>query len=316
MSDGSIRGARRLVVNGDDFGLAAPVDEGIALACERGILTSTSLMVAGDSAADAVRIARALPRLAVGLHLTLVQGRAILTAAASDGLTGADGRFRNQPVLAGLAYWFSPRLRAAVAREVRAQLEAFRATGLTLSHVDGHLNVHLHPLVRRILLQLAAEFEVRAVRLTREPLLRNLRFDARHAPRKAVERVVFAILSELARRSFVRSPGRPVVFVDSVFGMHQSGACDETYVRHVLETLPPGAHELYCHPATHQTEGMRRAMPGYRPRAELEALIAPAVRELVVRREVELVSYAALATDAAAAPAPGLTSAAERRDRA
>src|SRR3954469_16501974 len=62
---------RELIVNADDFGLCAAVNEGIVLAHERGIVTSTSLMVSRDGAAEAAAYARSHPRLSVGLHIDL-----------------------------------------------------------------------------------------------------------------------------------------------------------------------------------------------------------------------------------------------------
>ena len=59
---------RRLIVNADDFGLAAGVNEGIIEAHVNGVLTSTSLMIERSAAADAVRLARAHPALSIGLH--------------------------------------------------------------------------------------------------------------------------------------------------------------------------------------------------------------------------------------------------------
>src|SRR5262249_54191138 len=93
---------RRLVVNGDDFGLAPEVNQAIVRAHREGILTSTSLMVAAPAAREAVELARAEPRLAVGLHLVLVQGRSALRTESLGGLARADGSFREQAILAGI----------------------------------------------------------------------------------------------------------------------------------------------------------------------------------------------------------------------
>lgn len=60
---------RVLVVNADDLGLAPGVNRGIVEAHERGIVTSASLMVLRPAAAEAAELTRALPELAVGLHL-------------------------------------------------------------------------------------------------------------------------------------------------------------------------------------------------------------------------------------------------------
>lgn len=67
-------GARYLIVNGDDFGMSRGVSRGIAEAHQRGILTSTSLMVDRPAAAEAARLARQAPELSVGLHLELSAG--------------------------------------------------------------------------------------------------------------------------------------------------------------------------------------------------------------------------------------------------
>jgi chitin disaccharide deacetylase len=99
---------------------------------------------------------------------------------------------------------------------------------------------------------------------------------------------VFRILSRIAERRFARLG---VTSTDHLFGLHQTGACDEAYLAHLLRRLPPGDSELYCHPAQAQTAEMRRMMPGYTPAAELAALTAPSIRALVDELGIELVSY-------------------------
>ena len=65
---------QRLIFSADDFGLTTAVNEAVEQAHRDGALTSASLMVAGPAAADAVRRARALPNLRVGLHLVVDRG--------------------------------------------------------------------------------------------------------------------------------------------------------------------------------------------------------------------------------------------------
>ncbi|MEW6269185.1 MAG: hopanoid biosynthesis-associated protein HpnK [Thermodesulfobacteriota bacterium] len=273
------------MVTGDDFGLASEVNRAIVRAHREGILTETSLMVTAPAVGEAVALARETPTLDVGLHLVLVQGRPASDDARATGLATPSGGFRESAIPAAIRYFFTPRLRRAVGREVRAQLERFRATGLPLAHLDGHLNVHLHPLLQDVLAPLVPEFGIPAMRLTREAVLPNLRWDRRHAPRKTFEGLVLRLLSAMAERRF-RAHG--VVFADRTLGLHQSGACDEAYVMHLIDTLPPGTSELYCHPAEAQTAEMRRLMPGYRPADELSALTSPRVRALVEARGVRL----------------------------
>ncbi|HWI86985.1 MAG TPA: ChbG/HpnK family deacetylase, partial [Sphingomonas sp.] len=69
---------KQLIVTADDFGVADAVNGAVEQAHRDGILTAASLMVSGAAAADAVTRARRLPKLGVGLHVVLVDGRPIL----------------------------------------------------------------------------------------------------------------------------------------------------------------------------------------------------------------------------------------------
>ena len=287
--------AKRLVVTGDDFGLAPEVNRGIVRAHREGILRCTSLMVAGPAAGEAVEMARATPTLEVGLHLVLVRGRASAPAAAIPGLARADGRLRDAPVASGLAWFFLRELRREVAVEIRAQLEAFRATGLPLSHVDGHLNVHLHPVALDVLADLAEEFRIPALRLARDPVVPALREDPSAAGRKCFEGVAFRALS---RRAQARLRGRGVAFADGLRGLHRSGRCDERWLERTIERLPPGTTEIYLHPAEEHTPQLERIMPGYRHRDELAALVSPRVRRAAERTGVEITSWREIAASA------------------
>ena len=126
-------------------------------------------MVGAPATASAVLAARRLPRLRVGLHLTLTDSKPVLPASAVPDLVDARGRFRAHMARSGAAMFFLPHVKRQMRAEVRAQFEAFRATGLKLDHVNAHKHFHLHPSILRAILELAEEFGVRAVRAPFEP---------------------------------------------------------------------------------------------------------------------------------------------------
>src|SRR5690349_18481794 len=125
-------GERRLIVNADDFGLSRSVNEAVIRAHREGVLTSASLMVNEPGYQEAVELARANPRLGVGLHLTLLFGHAALSPEKIPGLVNAKGEFTNSPVGAGFRYFFRRELREQLRAEIRAQFERFRGTGLPM----------------------------------------------------------------------------------------------------------------------------------------------------------------------------------------
>lgn len=279
---------RYLIVNGDDFGLSPQVNAGIIHAHQHGILTSASLMVSGPAWHDAVTRAREIPSLSVGLHLTLVQGRATLPPHFTSALTDFRGNFLDNPTHAGLRYFFFPRARDQVRDECRAQIEKFFATGLPLRHVDGHLNIHMHPTVLDILIPLLQEYRIPAMRVTHEPLALSLMLDPRSGLRKRWESMIFTRLALRAKKKLLAAG---VVFPSTLFGLHQSGEITESYLLRLIPLLVPGVTELYCHPAFLPCPEVQRWTPAYRRDVELDALMRRSVRNSLDECGVKLMSY-------------------------
>lgn len=275
-SDGTAAAAprRRLIVNADDFGRSHSINEAVIAAHRGGILTTASLMVNGAACAAAVALARQNPRLGVGLHLSLVCGRAALSAREIPGLVNAAGEFSNDPVGVGFRYFTRRDLQPQLRAEIRAQFAKFRATGLPLDHVNGHLNLHLHPTVFRLLLEV--ETDLRHVRVTRDPFWLNARLARGQWLYRISHAIIFLLLSAWARP---RLRARGIRHTRWVLGLLQNARVDEAYIRALLPALPAGDCELYSHPSLDEF------------RAEYEALISPAVKRAVTEENIELIRY-------------------------
>jgi hopanoid biosynthesis associated protein HpnK len=256
---------RDLVVTADDFGADIAVNDAVELAHRQGILTAASLMVGAPAAADAVRRAMALPRLGVGLHLVLVEGRPVLAPDKVPLLVDSRGRFRENMAAAGATLFFHPAARRQLAAEINAQYEAFAATGLKLDHVNAHKHFHLHPTIGGLMLRIGARYGLKAARLPYEPRSVIAALEP-HAPPEA-QPVVDAVVA-LARRRFARAGVRSP---DQVFGLAWSGAMTAARLKGLIDALPPGLSEIYLHPATRG--GFDGAAPGYRYEDELAALM-------------------------------------------
>jgi predicted glycoside hydrolase/deacetylase ChbG (UPF0249 family) len=114
--------------------------------------------------------------LAVGLHLVVVMGRSVLPPSEIPTLVNERGEFPNDPVTAGLKYYFSRQSQEELQREMAAQFEKFQSTGLPFSHIDGHLHMHTHPVVFSAALKLGERHGVRRMRVPEEELGLALRF--------------------------------------------------------------------------------------------------------------------------------------------
>jgi len=267
---------RRLIVNADDFGRSHAINQAVIRAHREGILTTASLMVNEEAADEAIALARQNPGLGVGLHLALVCGRSALPPSAIPQLVNYDSQFSGNPAAAGFRYFFSAACRAQLREEIAAQFEKFRASALPLDHVNGHLHFHLHPAVLKILCDNAERWDIRAMRLTRDPFLLNARLASGHWVYRLSHAAIFGLLSARARPMLAR---RNIRHTGTVFGLLQNARVDDSYVTKLLPLLPPGDSELYSHPSLDHFKN------------EYEALVNPSVRALVRQLDIQLIRY-------------------------
>ncbi len=232
-----------------------------------------------------------MPELRVGLHLVLVDGLPTLSCADISGLVRRDGRFDTNLGRAGVRFFALPQVRRQLTMEIRAQFEAFHATGLRLDHVNAHKHMHLHPTVARIIIAIGRDYGMTAVRVPFEPV------EPLHAafPDEHHSVAIYRPWIDWLRRQ-LKSAG---LFVnDSLFGLAWTGGMVEERLLRLMPQLPQGVSEIYFHPATVRSAPLSATMPGYRHEEELAALLSPAAKSLVADLGIRLGGYSDLATGA------------------
>jgi len=282
---------RQLIVTGDDFGLAIPVNEAIEDAHRHGILTTASLMVSAGAAEDAIERATRLPTLRVGLHLVLVEGRPVLPPSTVPALVNEHGAFSSRLVRAGCNFFFRSGVRRQLEAEIRAQFEAFKRTGLQLDHVNAHNHLHLHPTILALLLKVGREFGLRAIRLPHEPLMPSWRAAGNGFLPRFLAWVALAPWTSLLKLRLTMAGIRTN---DFVFGLHDSGHLTGQLVAGFLEQLPQGVTEIYFHPATRRCPEIDGTMPDYEHEREFEALTNEVIRRLVATSGIHRVTFSEL----------------------
>ena len=267
---------RRLIVNADDFGRSHSINQAVIRAHQEGILTSASLMVNEPGFDEAVALARQNPKLGVGLHLSLLCAHSALSPEKIPGLVNARGEFSNNPVGVGFRYFFNRSLRELLRAEIHAQFSKFHATGLPLDHVNGHLHLHLHPVVFGILMEDAEKLGIQRMRFTRDCLARSRRMARGRWFYRASHALIYEWLSSRACKP-LRQHG--IRHAQISFGLLQNARVDEEYILKLLPELPAGDSELYSHPSLDEFKH------------EFDALVSPRVKELVKKLGIELIRY-------------------------
>jgi chitin disaccharide deacetylase len=254
---------KRLIVTADDFGLTHAITDGIVCAHREGILTHASIMPVGRAFAYAVEQARSCPGLGIGLHFTLVEERPLSSAST---LVTNDGHFPKAygALLKGVVLG---RIRTQdIETELRAQVEACRAAGLELTHIDSHQHVHVLRSILHVVVKVARECGIPRVRL---PIDSPWRTGVRTNPNFVAK----AVLCGLAR--YGRRMTDSFVMCDRMFGLFESGALDEAALLRIIAVLPEGTTELITHPGFAEP---LYAHWHYEWENELAALRSPRVR--------------------------------------
>ena len=288
---------RRLITNADDFGLTSGVNRAIAEAHERGIVTSTTLMANSRAFDEATGLARSLANLSVGCHVVLLDGEPLLQANQVASLlqpsTGnGRPRFRdslNDFVIASFRDKLAP---GEIEAEATAQIERIQAAGVQLSHFDTHKHAHMFPAVLRPLLRAAKACKVPAVRnpfgqvwpLPMSSILRTHRLWKRFAQ--------LNVLRNFATNFRRQVESHGLRTTDGSLGVLVTGVLDLKLFTAIADNMPEGTWEFVCHPGYNDADldQVQTRLRGSREQ-ELQLLTSPEAREILRRRDIELISY-------------------------
>jgi chitin disaccharide deacetylase len=286
---------RRLIVNADDFGFTPGVNRAIIEAHSRGIVTSSTLMANGTAFDEAVRLAKAFPRLTVGCHVVLIDGKPVLSASQLYSIASnhrGAARFKDG-VKAFAMRALTGRLNAnEIEAETTAQIRKLQSAGLNVSHVDTHKHTHLFPAVLRPILRAARACGVRAIRnpfglrrpLKSSELLARPGLWSRYAEMKILARLSSGFRESVEQEDFMTPSG--------TLGIEVTGALDEKIFRAIAAIIPDGTWEFVCHPG-YNDDDLKAANTRLREsrETELRVLTMPEARERLASQGITLISY-------------------------
>jgi len=156
--------ARSVCINIDDIGMCHGANTAFVTLAKAGRADSGSLMMPCPWMLEMADLGHQNPDLKIGVHLTLnsektyYRWRPLTRASRASGLIDGDGfMWKSVPELRRNA------VPEAVEAELRAQIEAFKDTGLKPVHMDGHMGAILSPEFYDIYLKLAAEYGIPAL---------------------------------------------------------------------------------------------------------------------------------------------------------
>ena len=157
------KGIMRVIFHGDDFGLTSGINKSIHNCFQHGLLTSTSLLVCGEAAEEAIALAKENPDLDVGIHLALCDESPVLPPEHLPSIIPKGFTFptREQILRAVLSRKINYR---EVEAEWDAQIRKVLNAGIAISHMDGHQFIHLFPGLFPLCVKVAVRYQIPYIR--------------------------------------------------------------------------------------------------------------------------------------------------------
>lgn len=224
----------QLIINADDCNLTKGVTRGILEAHDRGVVTSTTILINLPLESETVRRLKRCRHLGLGLHLNVTLAVPVSPTARVRSLV-KDGRFRRPPDYAERA----PSLQELI-HEYEAQIVLFQKHfGTKPDHLDTHHHLH-----------------------DREPFFKAVAAVAKRW-KLPIRR------SQMFQREGHEKETQTLRTTDYLFGnLEAKFIWEETPFLGIVETLPEGTSEIGCHPGYCDAE--LRAISSFREAREKE----------------------------------------------
>jgi predicted glycoside hydrolase/deacetylase ChbG (UPF0249 family) len=280
---------RRIIINADDFGLCDGVNKAVAQAHTDGVLTSATIMANMSAAREAVKIAKKLPNLGIGVHLNLTEGPPLSKGTRLGRLLGTDGQFSSS--LAKLAFFSlaGHKIREAIRAELAAQIQWVIDNGLKPTHLDSHKHVHAFPPLFSIVYQLARRFQITAIRWPFEPReLSQIPWPLTGEDgRKRAQKIRF-----MAKINRVQNPN--FLKTDIFLGIAHTGKIDVNFFKAVALYNSAATAEVMTHPGFIDGLDPAKTRLLHQRKVELKALCSDRTKKYFEDAGVKLVHYGKL----------------------
>lgn len=271
---------RVAIIHADDIGMCQAGLAAFADLIDFGLVSSGAVMVPCPWSLAAAAYCRAHPQADVGVHLTLTsewetyRWGPISTRDPSSGLLDGEGCFyRTSEDVQAHA---DP---AAVAVELRAQLDRALAAGIDVTHIDTHMGAVAHPKFIMGYVQLAMERRL-------PPMLPRLDEAGWRALNLDAETAAFA--AQLTAQ--LEDQGLPLLDQITMLPLDQPN--DRiALAKRAFDSLPAGLTHFIIHPAA-DTPELRAITPDAPSRiADYRAFTSPELRDYVRSVGIKVIGY-------------------------
>jgi predicted glycoside hydrolase/deacetylase ChbG (UPF0249 family) len=283
----------KVIVTADDLGISTEINYAIEECHRKGILSSSALLVNAPYTRQGIEIAKRLPDLEVGLHLSIVEGLSLRRQRCS--ITDPEDYFDGICLIRNwksfVKKYYTRRINfQELEDELELQIQEFLKHFDHIPFINGTQHMHLLPKVWSIVRRLILKYHIKAVRLP------SLEFPNRHyANNRLIPLLVFNSLGQLGKFSLRKSI---VKSTDKVVGMQYSGKISKEVLVDIIGSLPADASvEIVMHPG-YESLTLRNRLPwsysDFNWDIERNALLSDELKSIVQEKNIRIIQFSDL----------------------
>lgn len=240
---------KKFILNADDFGMSKAFNKAVLEGYLNGFLSSASLCANGSAFNAAVNeIIPECPNLSIGVHLNIMEGRALTKA---DALTDKKGRF-NKGYLWYIFNSPNKKILEQIEFEFRTQIETVM-NYTSVDHIDSHVHTHAIPQIFRLTASLAKEYKIPYIRTQYEEmyfvpsLVKHLNL---HYPPNILK---ILLLNRFTQKNKKTALEYGLKTNDNLIGVGYTGMMDDLTIEYGLKVLDDDncIAEALIHPCTY-----------------------------------------------------------------
>lgn len=284
--------AKRLIVNADGFGFGNGATQGIFDAISEGrFITSVSVNANFPEVKRIRELSNKYSNISIGVHLNPMVGKPCLPSEHVRSLIDENGLFLNNH--------FPGKLKsgkidlAELEMELDAQIQKIKSLiGDKITHLDGQENQHLQYF--DLFLKIAKKWNIPRIRNNASLICMEAISPKRSRVFTYLKKPHVWIIHHYRKIQMDHARKRGFRMADALLTIGYAGTGNKTNPenwKRILNNLPEGIFEIYCHPA-YPDKTLYQWASYMNDRAdELEILKQPWLRELAATKNIELISF-------------------------
>jgi len=282
----------RLITNSDDFGLTNSITDAIVVTHLNGIMTSATMMANMQGFEYAVKMAKEVPNLGIGIHFNLTEGKPLTEISKIPDLIDAQGNFKSNAVQRKNLLFGKHKL-AQIELELKNQLENLLDNQIKPTHFDSHHHITGVPLAFKASAKIAKSYNINKARITDIDFIytsfyggskiTKLKQDLKNAPKAFVHKRNKKLLRSqgFLTPDIKLLPNRVLPILEDPI---------QQFIR-TLSTLKPGVTEISFHPGYLNSDPNDSIKTAELRIRDLKIANAPEVRQYIKENNIQLINF-------------------------